>query len=114
MTTTTLDEVLRKRGKEKLRAELEAMFKPTFDAACQVDTIRVLDSHGQWMYAGKMGETIPENRTALTAYGALKFAFDALFKYRLEKAEQAEVDAFLRNVDNLRDSVDELYAGLPR
>lgn len=110
----TLDEALRKRGREKLKKELDAMFHNVFQACQKAWGLPALDEDGDKVYVGQKGEEIPNNVGPLDAKSAAKLAYNAVFRDRVGAAEQAEVDGFMRSIDELKDSVEEIFAELPR
>lgn len=114
MKTTTLDEALRERGRKKLEEEMSAIFAPVFRLYQIGYGLAIKDDKGVRVYAGTPGESIAMNQRCVEAHQAVKMAKDAIVAYRLEAAEQAEVDAFIASVAELRGNVEQIYAGLPR
>ena len=114
MTTKTLDDALRERARKNLEAKLLEIYKPVRELFRVGYTLNALNAKDEPVHVAATGETVPINRAALNCISALDMTFKAIFRHLVEKAEQDEINAFLKSVDDLRNSVDELCAGLPQ
>lgn len=108
METQTLDAKLRKRGYDKLNAELETAFTPM---------LRMFDAAGQGHH-DVMQRLIPPNKQdgipVHNVYSVVTEMKKMVFNALSESYGQREVDAFLKDVEEVKCSIESLEGEVRR
>lgn len=106
----TIDEILRKRGQEKLSQEIKNLFAPIIDSGI----VGREDSSALWagLYDSK-GEMEHPNpwrgyHGEITCKAALNAIKKAIYDRDVTKYEQAEVDTFLKKLDGVSEEIESL------
>lgn len=106
-----MEERLCERAREKLRAAIDVAFAPAI-AMIGHRHFLLKSEDGKPQFLAARGAAIPASDAGYGSLEAIRNLKDAMFAEMVDRAEQEEIDGFLREVNELGTRVDELRQGV--